>query len=400
MNRIKVIGIMLIVLLTACSQHDESQEEEKEKQPAFINVYVYAPEQPMVTRADIGEVPSIDNTINEKTITSLQIWVFNAESEEHENIAYFSPESVYNLNNGTGATYQLGVNDAFSQAEPKPLVDVYVVANAASCGLALDKNTTRAQLEEAMIQIQKVEAVTKDYFGLTTLTNKVPEAGLPMSGVLRGVEVTGAAPVFKIIPTVNLMRAVSKLRFIFSNGTDKTIKITSIKLDEEMIPTQEYLFLESGENAPAYHLGVNQVTGEIEYVTGETEFVNDALKEALNDIAKNEDPIDYVYQSGQDAKEYEELIADGVDKGELTQVGPYYLRESNKRLTGKITYDVMNGETLEKEAVFKMAEAGDFSRNHTWIVYAYYGVSRLEVVTVAVQEWIDTTLPPYSVYNW
>lgn len=402
MNRIKVIGIMLIVLLTACSQHDESQEEEKEKQPAFINVYVYAPEQPMVTRADIGEVPSIDNTINEKTITSLQIWVFNAESEEHENIAYFSPESVYNLNNGTGATYQLGVNDAFSQAEPKPLVDVYVVANAASCGLALDKNTTRAQLEEAMIQIQEVEAVTKDYFGLTTLTNKVPEAGLPMSGVLRGVEVTGAAPVFKIIPTVNLMRAVSKLRFIFSNGTDKTIKITSIKLDEEMIPTQEYLFLETGEDASAYHLGVNQVTGEIEYVTGETEFVNDALKEALNDIAKNEDPIDYVYQSGQDAKEYEDLIDAGLHKPtpELTQVGPFYLRESDKQLTGTITYEVIDGETQEKEAVFKMADAGDFSRNHTWIVYAYYGVSRLEVVTVAVQEWIDTTLPPYSVYNW
>lgn len=394
MKCIKIIGMMLIVLLTACSRDGESQEEEK--QPAFISVYVYAPEQPMVTRADVGDVAPIDNIISEKTITNLQIWVF--ETGTNTLVSYYSPESVYNLNNGDGATYQLGLEDSFTQAETKPNVDVYVVANAASCGFSFDKTTTRTALEGAMIQIQEVENVTTDYFGLTTLTDKVPTVGLPMSGVLRNVEVTGAAPVFKI-PTVKLMRAVSKLRFIFSNGTDKTIKIKSIKLNGNMIPTQEYLFLESGDNALAYHLGAS-------YETEETEFVSDAfsteLKEALNNIAKNEDPIDYVYQSGQDAQEYEDLIADGVGKGELTQVGPYYLRESDRILKGKITYDVINGETVEKEnasAVFEMAEKGDFSRNHTWIVYAYYGVSRLEVVTVAVKNWVDST-PTHYVYNW
>ena len=389
---------MLIVLLTACSNHDESQEE---KQSAFISVYVYAPDQPMITRADIGEVAPIDNTINEKIITSLQIWVF--ESSTGKLVSYYSPESVYNLNNGTGVTYQLGMDEAFAKTEPKPNVDVYVVANVTdqTCGLTLNQETTRAQLEAAMIQ--EVEAVTTDYFGLTTLTDKVPTAGLPMSGVLRDVEVTGAAPVYKIIPTVNLMRAVSKLRFIFSNGTEKKIQIKSIKLDDKMIPTQEYLFLGSDEDT--YHVGLNYVTG----VYGEKNF----LKDELTDIAKNEDPLDYVYQAGMSAQEYEDLIDAGlhhtiienekeVPAPELTQVGPFYLRESDKQLTGTITYDVINGETLEKEAsaVFEMHDAGDFSRNHTWIVYAYYGVSRLEVVTVAVQEWMDTTLPTHSVYNW
>lgn len=386
MKRIKIIGMMLIVLLTACSRDGESQKEEK--QPAFISVYVYAPDQPMVTRADVGEVAPIDNDISENIITSLQIWVF--EHGTNTLVSYFSPESVYNLNNGDGATYQLGLEDLFSQAENLPNVDVYVVANAASCGFSFDKNTTRSALEDAMIQIQEVENVKTDYFGLTTLTDKVPTAGLPMSGVQRDVEVTGAAPVFKIIPTVNLMRAVSKLRFIFSNGTGKTIQIKSIKLNNERIPTQEYLFLESGENAQAYHVGTSY------YETGETEFVSDAI-----DIAQNDDPINYVYQTGQDAQEYEDLIADGVGKGELTQVGPYYLRESDRILKGKITYDVINGETVEKSAsaVFEMAEEGDFSRNHTWIVYAYYGVSRLEVVTVAVKNWVDST-PTHYVYNW
>lgn len=386
MKCIKIIGMMLIVLLTACSRDGESQEEEK--QPAFISVYVYAPDQPMVTRADVGDVAPIDNDISEKTITNLQIWVF--ETGTNTLVSYYSPESVYNLNNGDGATYQLGLEDSFTQAETKPHVDVYVIANAASCGFSFDKTTTRTALEGAMIQIQEVENVTTDYFGLTTLTDEVPTAGLPMSGVLRDVEVTGAAPVFKI-PTVKLMRAVSKIRFIFGNGTEKTVKIKSIQLNSGTIPTQEYLFLESGENAPAYHVGST-------YVEEAKEF----LSSPINDIAKNDDPIDYVYQAGMSAQEYEDMIADGVANNKLTQVGPYYLRESDQKLTGSITYDVINGETVEKEnayASFEMAEAGDFSRNHTWIVYAYYGVSRLEVVTVVVKNWVDST-PTYDVYNW
>lgn len=398
MKMIRDIGWMLIMLLLiACSGDGDSSEA---KQPAVISVYVYAPDKPIITRGDIGEVDPIDNSINESKITSLQIWVFEHNTDNL--ISYHSPESVTNLNNGTGATYQLSASNAFTDAETKPQVDVYVVANvtSANSGISLGERTTRTALEAALI--------SGEYFGLNTLTDKVPEAGLPMSGVLRGYSVTGSAPVYKI-PTVTLTRAVSKIRFVFSREKpeaeedDVHVKINSIKLGAEMIPTQEYLFLETGEDAPAYHVG--------SYGTSETNPEKDFLKEALDDIAQNTDPMAYSYQAGQDAQEYENLINSGLNKTvkndqnedvpapELTQVGPFYLRESSKKLTGTITFQKNDGTSEAKDVPFAMHQAGDFSRNHTWIVYAYYSASGLVAVKVVVKDWTDV-VKSHEVYNW
>lgn len=389
MKMIRDIGWMLIMLLLiACSGDGDSSET---KQPAVINVYVFAPDKPIITRGDIGEVDPIDNSINESKITSLQIWVFEHNTDNL--ISYHSPESVTNLNSGTGATYQLSASNAFTDAETKPKVDVYVVANvtSANSGISLDERTTRTALEAALI--------SGDYFGLNTLTNKVPDAGLPMSGVLRGVSVTGSAPVYKI-SNVTLTRTVSKIRFVFSREKpeaeedDVHVKINSIKLGAEMIPTQEYLFLETGEDAPAYHVG--------SYGTSETNPEKDFLKKALDDIAQNEDPMAYSYQAGQDAQEYENLIEAGLNKTpapELTQVGPFYLRESGQKLTGTITFQKNDGTSEAKDVTFAMHQAGDFSRNHTWIVYAYYSASGLGAVTVVVKDWNDVQ-QSYEVVNW
>lgn len=409
MKAIRVIVLMLIpLLLTACKGSEE--ETRFEKQPTFINVYVYAPERPIVTRGDIDEVDPIDKNEREKSeskITTLQIWVFNHNTGEL--IAYYSPESVTNLNNGQGETYQLSASDAFTQAAEKPDVDVYVVANAASCGLSsgessLGESTTRAALEAALIE--------GDYFGLSTLTSKVPAAGLPMSGVLRGAPVGGSAPVFKI-STVPLTRAVSKIRFIFSREKAETeadnvaVKINSIKLSESMIPTQEYLFLETGENATAFHVGSYGTNDEKEFLPIDIE--NGQVK-ILTDICQNTDPMAYSYQANQDAQAYEDLIEAGLKKTvtvegveqpapELTQVGPFYLRESGKQLTGTITFQKDDGTSAAKPIPFEMHTAGDFSRNHTWIVYAYYSVSGLVAVTVVVKDWNDTNRS-HEIYNW
>ena len=130
MKMIRVIGVLFIVLLlfSACSRGDESSET---KQPTVISIYVYTPDKPMVTRGDIGTVAPIDNTIKESTITKLQIWIF--QHDTNDLIAYYSPESVENLTE-SGATYQLSVSEAFAQypENGKPNVDVYVVANVDS----------------------------------------------------------------------------------------------------------------------------------------------------------------------------------------------------------------------------------------------------------------------------
>ena len=238
----RIIGLMFFVLLlTACSKDGDSLED---MQPV-LNVYVYSPEHPMITRGDVGNVAPINN---ESEIKTLQIWVFEHGTEKL--VSYYKPTSVDNLKSAKGVTYQLNVSDAFAKAKPKPNVDVYVVANAASCGLtaltSYDPKVTqnfRSVLEEAKIG--------SAYFGLSSLTTTVPAEGLPMSGVLRDVAVTGSAPVFEI-SSVKLTRAVSKLRFIFSRDEGDAVKITGIKLGVDLednliqlIPTAEYLFLKA-----------------------------------------------------------------------------------------------------------------------------------------------------------
>lgn len=397
-SELRVIGLLFFVLLlAACSKDVESPEDTK----PVINIYVYAPDKPMITRGSVGDVTPIDNTINESKITKLQIWVF--EHGTNKLISYYSPESVDNLNGTSGtANYQLSVSEAFAQAATKPHVDVYVVANAASIGKVFDEKTSRSDLEkvEDLERAMIKKSDTYDYFGLTTLTDKVPETGLPMSGVLRNLEVQGSSPVYSL-STVKLTRAVSKIRFIFCRETpaqdqaDIPVKIKSIKLDKWMIPTEEYLFLETGDNVPAYHVGSYETEED-----DSKEFlpVVEGQVQILDDIPKNADPLKYVYQA-QGAQEYENTIAEGLSKEtpELTQVGPFYLRESGKKLSGVITYK--KGDESDKSAKFEMEETGDFSRNHTWIVYAYYSKSGLVAVTVVVKNWTESTAS-HEVVNW
>ena len=377
--------MFFVLLLAACSKNEESPEE---IQPV-INVYVYSPDHPVVTRGDIGNVDPIEK---ESLINSLQIWVFEHGTENL--VSYYQPETVSNLNDDKGVTYQLNVSEAFAKADPKPTVDVYVVANVttANCGLSYVKETTRATLEEAKIG--------SSYFGLSSLRAEVPDAGLPMSGVLRDVAVTGSAPVFKI-SSVKLTRTVSKLRFIFSRDkSGEVVKISSIKLGVKLgaenqetqisqIPTNEYLFLKADNSL--YHIGDTYEAGGTELLPNDSPL--------RNDINSNDDPLKYTYQSGQNAQDYEDLIAAGVRDGKLSDVGPYYLRETDKQLSGIISYKKGTSEDVYK-AEFKMKAAGDFSRNHTWIIYAYYGVDGMKVVTVYSQNWTEVSSESHDVYNW
>ena len=395
MKELRVIGLMFFaLLLVACSSDGESPEQ---MQPV-INIYVYSPDQPVVTRGDIGNVDPIKNDLNESLITSLQIWVF--EHGTGNLVSYYKPETVRNLNDNKGVTYQLAVSEAFSKADPKPYVDVYVVANVVAnveanveednYGITLGESTTRTYLEEEA-------KIGTSYFGLEPLIDKVPAKGLPMSGVLRDVAVTGMAPVFNI-SSVKLTRAVSKLRFIFSkDNIETTVAIKSINLGADLnsenqetsvsqIPTEEYLFLKADQSL--YHIGNTYEDG------GKA-----LLSSSLVDINKNDDPIKYAYQPGQNAQDYENLIATGVSENKLSEVGPFYLRESDKQLSGVITYQI--GDAAEKKAVFKMKDPGDFSRNHTWIVYAYYGEEGMQVVTAYIQDWEELYVKsPHNLYNW
>jgi hypothetical protein len=141
-----------------------------------------------------------------------------------------------------------------------------------------------------------------------------------------------------------------------------------------MIPDEEYLF------TTPQSMTYNANAGEL-------------LLTDIDDIAETADPTDYIYFN-QDAQEYENLI----NGANLTVNGPIYLRESDKQLAGTITYTIAGGEP--QSVGFQMQQAGDFSRNHTWIVYAYYaGSGKLQVQTVYVKDW-STKEISHNVYNW
>jgi DNA repair exonuclease SbcCD ATPase subunit len=58
-------------------------------------------------------------------------------------------------------------------------------------------------------------------------------------------------------------------------------------------------------------------------------------------------------------------------------------------------------ETKKTPMSFQMERAGEFLRNHTWIVYAYYlGGSFLELSSIYVKNWKTNDDLNYEIYNW
>jgi len=360
-----MLAISFLLLAVACSSSDEGSEA----QQTMLSVYVYSPEHPLLIRSEVVEVNS---TFEESKVNSLQIWVFEAGTDHLVGCLETEEGETALLNVSEGAVYQLPVTDDFVQRKPK--VDVYVLANVtdSNCGVSLNKNSSRADINTAYLN--------EKYFGLDPLVTSVPAAGLPMSGVLKNQDVVGEAPVLRVgtssIATVKVTRAVSKVRFVFANTAGaSTLKIKRITLDKEVHPTSEYLI-------PRTETLLYNPTEAILWSGEET-------------AVEKDNPEDYVYHT-QTAQAYETLI----DQSGLTLKGPFYLRESDRRLTGVITYTIGDGK--EHTRAFQMSNAGDFLRNHTWIVYAYHqGGGDLLLDAVYVKDWsLLNEDVDHTVYNW
>ena len=235
----------------------------------------------------------------------------------------------------------MSVSDDF--AENTPDVDVFVILNAESIGFDPDAVSTRDQLVTAMIE--------DPHFGLTSPQATIPSAGLPMTGVLKSQTLEVSPPVLKVAP-VKVVRAVSKVRFVFSRtdtGDNQALKINSISINNGMIPTQEYLFLDR-----AYHPETSRIKiVPDDYVTGG----------ALTPLTDNDQicvcayPAQYAYDAlnPQQAKgqDYENLIDGGIEARELTQVGRFYLRESDQKIKGEIKYTIGTGEEKTATGIFE-----------------------------------------------
>lgn len=382
--------MLMLLLLTACSKSSDSDGPEPDK--PVLKIYVFPPNKPIVTRGDEGDVNATDA---ENKIHNLHVWVF--ETGTNNRIGHISLNNV-DLSS-TGSTVTMELSDNFGESGELPRVDVYVTANvtSANCGISLSATTTREQLEATLIG--------QNYFGVSNPIKAVPADGLPMSGVMKGKKITGSSPVYQVtednggLANVRLVRAVSKLRFIFSKSLSNpdVVTVNGISLDADVLPTQEYLFLEND-----YDLSTTQkwrvVTSSYE---SESSLVSTV---AGTEIRSNESPTSYSYQEGMTGQAYEDLINQGVKDGKLSDLGTFYLRESDRALMGKISYSIKKpgSETpTNSTPAFAMKDDGDFSRNHTWIVYAYF-ISSGDLIMgmVEIKNWSDSEANPQGIYNW
>lgn len=379
--RTLLLALVVAMGCVGCS-HDRADEEVPAPAPSslYINIYIEGQQlsnkQSAPRRAYIGDVAAMEA---ENRIGSLQIWVF--AHDEGTLLGYLNP-AIDLLNSQRSATYLMLMPDAFVQNPTS--VDVYVLANVAHTH-QLDETSTRQELDAALM-------LTGSHpFGLNSLTTEVPAEGLPMSGVLRDQPVYGESPVLRIGTAqqpaiVTVTRMVSKVRFLFGCAvTLSDFQMDSVVLAGSMIPTDEYLFLADDDNP--YHLGNSYVASATKLAT------------ITDEVPMIEDPETYEYLSGMAASYYDRLVNAAVADEHLIQVGPFYLRESDKRLGGTIHYTV---DGVAKQAPFLMDVAGDFSRNHTWIVYSYYAgnaTDRLVVNDVFVTDWNEVN-QNHEVYNW
>lgn len=385
---------LLLLCLSACSSADDNnvatgQTEDTSKTKLYI--YVYAPQEAQSSRAYDGDVNPITN---ESSVYSLQIWVFGHTS--HNLLGYYASSQPSTLS--TANPYeliQMTIDETYAETEAvsREHVDVYVAANISNsnCNVELDEKMTQEQLEAALLQ-----KTTADPFGVTSPVSVVPtNIGLPMTGVVRDLSVTGSAPVLRLdngsggIATVYLVRTISKLRFAFSRETGgETLTINSIQLKTEMLPIAEYLFM-----ADEYDRHTCHIKTESGYDTA----TPNLLSAPLTGIADNEDPV--IYSWGYDElipAEYEAKIETAAASGNLTQ-RYFYMRESDKLLRGEIKYQIGNDE--EQTTTFTMVDAGGFSRNHVWTIYSYLAEAKLKVIVAEIAPWRQTE-QSYEFYNW
>ena len=371
---------LLPVLLMLCVSCSDDEEEYVPK----LNIYVYAPDRATVTRGEV--VP----TEEEALIHNLQIWVFRSSdpSKLVASLTLTEESELQGLNSNKSASYSIALSDRSFAEKPEP-VDVYVLANV-GYNEYLGSVYSSNDLEEAVFNGGHFFSFTQgpSYQAVSTVP---ADKGVPMSGVARGKSVVDKNNVLHINDAnLKLVRTVSKIRFVMSSmeGLDQLF-IDHITLNKDMLYQKERFFL-NGDH-PNYWVEGTPFNQEVLLVNGDR----------VNPVKQIEDPTVYAYSSSMTDVYYEDLINQGIAAGDLTEKGPIYLPESDKRLSGTIWFRLGDNVGKLMSASFSMY-SGNFRRNQTWIVYAYYmGSSKLEVNTVKVVDWekVDP-LPDHNVPNW
>ena len=401
------IANLAAMLLTAWSFTGCERTDVIENSPE-LSVSIYIPDM-NATKAETGNVGAL---ANEKVFSSLQLWVFiHGGTDDGQLVGYKAFNAAQLTDTGLphttitrfGMPLTPGMFSALTAKNAR--VDVYAVANAASATVAsLGEDTGRDDLDDLVL--------SGSTFGAEPLTVAVPKTGLPMSGVLKAASVTGDYPVLNV-STVTLTRAVSKIRFVFcqqgrsASGTDPAVPSNSncviksitfggtseghdcqIAKSEKLFTDQKYVGTENLFDIDDYTPLSTVIAGN-----GGNPLISNS------DITVSAHPEELLFRSAghisESAREYEERLDAAI--AATSQLGPIYIRETDKLISGTITYDIGEGDV---SATFCMPSDDVLTRNHSWILYAYFSeTTRTLQFKIVVLPW-DKSSYNFDFKNW
>lgn len=360
--------LLLTLILTSCMS-DGYTDTAAGKSDTYINLNVStptaqtranAPANPAGTSGTPGQNETKPSPDTEEKITSIRVWAFKSGSDK----ATATPigfKSETNLSEK--GSHNVSMMITRKNAETLGKIDLYILLNAESEGVLDGKDCikmTRAELEALVI---------KNQFGIaegTAQTTVVPPAGLPISRVIKELDVTNnikdnATEAAQHSINIPLIRAVSKLHFFFTrkNVIDtEGVEVTKIEVNENVIPTQSSVFPTATTDANKETEGL---TGNLTSLT----YLNEKMTfrgVATGDIKPVADPTSYIRKS-QPAEEYITKLREATTECHLS-----YLRETGEDLTGTI-YFKLSKNGAEKHKTFSISNA---YRNHEMVVYGYF----------------------------
>ena len=412
-------GMLMLLLLTACSGSSSEGGEVPVPAPSpsdttpdkpVLKIYIFPPNRPAITRA--GDLGNVDASAEENKIHSLHVWVFERDESNLDNsllVGYVSMGNLTLSDTGNGEVTMEITSDFADEimSNSPPKVDIYVAANvtSANCGISFASLTNKGVTTEGALKDQLIES---GYFGVTSPVQGVPTDGLPMSGVLKNQQISGNYPVFRVgsadhLSNVQLVRAVSKMRFVFCKTSENNDNVTvnNIILNGGKLPKEEYLFLTddySKVTPPKLRVKLSETPVDGDYESEATFFPS------VTDVVANNSPSYYSYDGVMSGQEYENRINEGVTNGDLSDLGTFYLRESDQALSGVIKYAITpygtTTQNVKTTTSYSMKNAGDFSRNHTWIVYGYFVSNEiLQLNVVELKSW-ESSETQGNLYNW
>lgn len=370
-----ITALLMLSTMASCSDQDP-QTSSAFGEEAYLNLS-FSTATNTTTRAGGSENPGTNETQaspdSESDIHNIKVWVFKTGSgDDAHPIA--AKEDTPPAVNGKPVNSEYTLSLKFLRKmnnEDVTNIDLYILANSESTNATLKGKTlytiTRKDLKELTFTSP---------FGIkddgSAETAAVPANGLPISRAITNIDVNRFAALTEADAqnksiTIPLVRAVSKLHFYFArkaDGNTENVKVTKIEVAGNTIPTASYIF----PNEEKYdEANANKAATSSKY--GTPAYVPTALQLGgveNSGIAAVADPTAFIKKS-QTAQEY----LDAFKNAGIVSHHLCYLRETNKSIPVKITYQLAEG-SIEKTQEISIPSEGTAIRNRELVVYGYF----------------------------